>query len=274
MGNGCSLQQALLPLFLVSVVKSMAARTLTCGSKIVHCNLGALLLDFDGTICETEKEITLEQFNEMFRTTKGLEDVSWSSEVYGELLTVGASQARLSHFFDAHGWPAASAQIGKKAYVDMLKHRKDDMFDSVWQRQKLPALPGVVRLIDEALSSGDGQVKVAVVSNSNLQPVTKMCLSLLGPERISKILILTGDMPAFKLHKKPDPKLYVSAAEALGVAPDRCVCIEDSSVGLAAAKGAGMLCIVTPSYYTKARDDFSLADMVVSDLEGGGVRIQ
>lgn len=272
MGNGIFL--SLLPLVLVSVVKSMAAtRTLTCGSKLVHRDLGALLLDFDGTICETEKDITLEQFNEMFRTTVGLEDVCWSSEVYGELLTVGASQARLTHYFDEYGWPAASVQMGRKAYVDMLKHRKDDVFDHVWQKQQLPALPGVVRLIDEALSSGDG-VKCAVVSNSNLEPVTKMCLSLLGAARLSKMLILTGDMPDFRLHKKPDPKLYLSAAEALGVAPDRCVCVEDSSVGLAAAKGAGMLCIVTPSYYTKARDDFSLAAIVVSDLDAGGVRIQ
>lgn len=244
---------------------------LSCRSKVLHPNIGALLLDFDGTICETEKAVTLEQFNQMFKQTSGLEKVTWSSEVYGELLLVGASQARLTHYFDTHGWPEAAARTSKQAYVDLLKRRKDDMFDSVWaQKQPLP-LPGIVRLIDECLASG--QVKVAVVSNSNLAPVTKMCLSLLGPERVSKMVILTGDMPQFVKQKKPDPLLYLSAAKTLGVAADRCVCVEDSNVGLLAAKGAGMQCIVTPSYYTRGRDDFSLADVVVDDLDSGYVHL-
>ncbi len=52
------------------------------------------------------------------------------------------------------------------------------------------------------------------------------------------------------LEKKPDPAIYTLAASTLGVEPSRCVVVEDSAIGLAAAKAAGMKCIVTKSGYT------------------------
>lgn len=42
---------------------------------------------------------------------------------------------------------------------------------------------------------------------------------------------------------KPDPQVFVEAAEALGVPPARCVVVEDAQVGVAAARAAGMFCV-------------------------------
>lgn len=42
---------------------------------------------------------------------------------------------------------------------------------------------------------------------------------------------------------KPDPALYLYAAEQLGVKPEECIAVEDSYHGLAAAKAANMFCI-------------------------------
>ncbi|HUQ77405.1 MAG TPA: HAD-IA family hydrolase [Patescibacteria group bacterium] len=42
------------------------------------------------------------------------------------------------------------------------------------------------------------------------------------------------------LHGKPAPDLFLHAAAAMGVAPDRCAVIEDSRHGVAAARAAGM----------------------------------
>jgi HAD superfamily hydrolase (TIGR01509 family) len=57
-------------------------------------------------------------------------------------------------------------------------------------------------------------------------------------------VILAGDDVT---KKKPDPLIYNMARERLGIPADRCVVIEDSLVGLRAAVGAGMRCIITPS---------------------------
>ncbi|KAF2591193.1 hypothetical protein F2Q70_00040479 [Brassica cretica] len=58
-----------------------------------------------------------------------------------------------------------------------------------------------------------------------------------------------------------DHAIYNLAAETLGVDPSKCVVVEDSAIGLAAAKAAGMTCIVTKSGYT-ADEDFVNADAV------------
>lgn len=51
--------------------------------------------------------------------------------------------------------------------------------------------------------------------------------------------------------KKPDPKIYNVAAQKLGVPPADCVVVEDSTIGLQAALGAGMRCIITYTPSTK-----------------------
>ena len=45
---------------------------------------------------------------------------------------------------------------------------------------------------------------------------------------------------------KPHPDVYLEAARRLGVAPERCVAFEDSSVGLTAAHAAGMQAFIVP----------------------------
>ena len=49
----------------------------------------------------------------------------------------------------------------------------------------------------------------------------------------------------------------------------RCVVIEDSQIGLRAAKAAGMTCIVTKSAYTQ-NEDFANADAVVDCIGDSG----
>jgi len=51
---------------------------------------------------------------------------------------------------------------------------------------------------------------------------------------------------------KPDPDLYLAAAECLGVAPEEAVAFEDSPNGALAAKRAGMHCVVVPNSVTAA----------------------
>lgn len=45
-------------------------------------------------------------------------------------------------------------------------------------------------------------------------------------------------------HPKPAPDLYLEAAKRLGVAPERCVAFEDSSIGIIAAHAAGMRAVM------------------------------
>ena len=67
--------------------------------------------------------------------------------------------------------------------------------------------------------------------------------------------------------KKPHPEIYNVAKERLGLSADRCVVIEDSLVGLRAAKAAGMRCIITYTHSTAGEDFYGNgADAKVPDL--------
>ena len=63
---------------------------------------------------------------------------------------------------------------------------------------------------------------------------------------------------------KPDPALFLFAAERLGVRPERCLVIEDAPNGIEAARRAGMRCVGLTSTYEAAR--LAAADWVVDSF--------
>ena len=65
---------------------------------------------------------------------------------------------------------------------------------------------------------------------------------------------------------KPDPQGFNRALERLEIEPRRCVVVEDSLPGLAAARAAGLHCaVLTTSHPTES---FAGADLVWSDFVG------
>jgi HAD superfamily hydrolase (TIGR01509 family) len=76
------------------------------------------------------------------------------------------------------------------------------------------------------------------------------CVASSGPrEKIELSLRLTGLLPRFEGrifsayevgHWKPDPRLLLHAAQAMGAAPERCAVVEDSLPGIRAGLAAGM----------------------------------
>jgi HAD superfamily hydrolase (TIGR01509 family) len=65
---------------------------------------------------------------------------------------------------------------------------------------------------------------------------------------------------------KPDPEIFIKAAESVGVSPESCVVIEDSYNGVTAAKNANMKCIGYKNP-NSGNQDLSDADITVSSLE-------
>jgi HAD superfamily hydrolase (TIGR01509 family) len=75
--------------------------------------------------------------------------------------------------------------------------------------------------------------------------------------------VIPGDAIA---KSKPDPEGYNLAVERLGLARERILVVEDTQVGLAAAKEAKLACAVIPNAYS-AGQDFSAADYLLSSLQ-------
>jgi HAD superfamily hydrolase (TIGR01509 family) len=144
-----------------------------------------------------------------------------------------------------------------------LHMRKTEIFGELIEAGKIPLRDGIVSLVDEALAA---DVTIGVCSTSNEKAVQKI-VNLMGKERADKITIFAGDCVP---RKKPSPDIYNLARETFAVRPEDCVVIEDSGIGLAAAKAADMNCIITKSTYTKD-ENFDGADHIVDDLKKDNV---
>jgi HAD superfamily hydrolase (TIGR01509 family) len=214
-----------------------------------------LIFDCDGVIVDTERDGHRAAFNAAFEAA-GIPD-RWDVQRYGRLLAIAGGKERMRAHFDEQGWPARAAD--RDAFIQELHRRKTDLFMEIIAAGRLPLRPGVARLVDEAIAAG---VPLAICSTSNERAVELVAERMLGRDRRNRFLILAGDMVA---KKKPDPGIYRLAAERLRAAPASCVVVEDSRIGLLAAKAAGMRCIITKSAYT-AGEDFREADAVHGDL--------
>ncbi|KDP30987.1 hypothetical protein JCGZ_11363 [Jatropha curcas] len=240
------------------IAKSTSKRSTSSGFTCLASSSvlpSALLFDCDGVLVDTEKDGHRVSFNDTFKE-KEL-GVTWDVELYGELLKIGGGKERMTAYLNKTGWPekAPKSEEERKEFIASLHKRKTELFMALIEKKLLPLRPGVAKLVDQALGKG---VKVAVCSTSNEKAVSAVVSFLLGPERAEKIQVFAGDVVP---RKKPDPAIYTLAASTLGVDPSSCVVVEDSAIGLAAAKAAGMKCIVTKSGYT-ADEDFLNADAV------------
>lgn len=133
---------------------------------------------------------------------------------------VGVSAKTMFADFDARYGARIPAD-----FHDRLRERTAQGFDA-----GLKPMPGVAAAI-EALDC-----PICVASSS-------------APERLARTLSLTGLLRYFDPHVfsatqvkrgKPAPDLFLFAAERMGVAPERCVVIEDSVLGVQGARAAGM----------------------------------
>jgi HAD superfamily hydrolase (TIGR01509 family) len=100
---------------------------------------------------------------------------------------------------------------------------------------EIPVMPGLVELLEKLQAKN---CPTAVASSS-------------FPEIIDLILLKTGLRKYFQVvvssqeagKSKPEPDVFLLAAQKLGVDPENCLVIEDSQNGIKAAHAAGMRCI-------------------------------
>lgn len=99
-------------------------------------------------------------------------------------------------------------------------------------------MPGASELLDALRAEG---VPVALVTSS-LREIADAVLKSVGRDRFDAVV--TADDVT---RTKPDPEPYLTAARLLGVEPVRCVVLEDSPNGVAAATAAGCAVVAVPS---------------------------
>ncbi len=114
--------------------------------------------------------------------------------------------------------------------------------------------PGMLALLENLRRSG---LKLAMVTGSSRKSVE----AVLTPAEAEHFdVIITADDVR---RPKPDPEPFLTAAEAMGVEPRRCMVVENAPFGVKAARAAG--CRVVAICTTLASGDLSDADWIVED---------
>jgi beta-phosphoglucomutase len=135
---------------------------------------------------------------------------------------------RTSREIIAHFW-------GRDRFDDrqiaLLDARKEAAFRRIIESE-FPAMPGVDELLARLHAAG---FKLAVGSSGPPENV-EMVLERLGSRGLFEAVVTGADVA----RGKPDPQVFLAAAERLGIPPARCVVIEDAPAGVEAAHAAGM----------------------------------
>lgn len=136
-----------------------------------------------------------------------------------------------------------------------IAREKEEVYREIFERTIAPA-PGLVDFLHGLREAG---LKTAVGSSGNT-PNVEFVLNRCGIADCFDA-IANGDMIT---HGKPDPEVYLLAAEKLGIDPARCLVAEDAPVGIRAARSAGMSVVAVAS--TFRREDLDDYDLLIDDF--------
>jgi HAD superfamily hydrolase (TIGR01509 family) len=112
-------------------------------------------------------------------------------------------------------------------------------------REGLKAFPGVVQEIEACRDLG---IPVAV-GTSSARAEAVLMLGVMGFADYFPVVVAGDDVPRVK----PAPDIYLAAAEGLGVPVQRCIVVEDSPGGIAAARSAGASVVAVTSSFPRER---------------------
>lgn len=204
------------------------------GDPIGWRTFGAVLFDLDGVVTPTAL-IHERAWAELFEPW-GFTTADYLAHVDGRPRYEGVQA-----FLESRGvelpWGDPTDAPGEGS-ICAMGNRKNDTFNAVLARDGIAAYPDALALLDLLDEAG---VPAAVVSSS------KNARTVLDAAAITSrfVTVVDGTTAAqLGLAGKPDPAMFLHAAESLGVAPAAAAVIEDAVSGVAAGAGGGFALVL------------------------------
>ena len=211
----------------------------------VHCKMiKAALLDMDGTIYDTER-----------LSTEG-----WtyaSSAIMGKPLSVEKINAFHGRNIEDNHRLFASWYGEDAPYYEIRRLRKD-YIDQKIREEGVPVKPGLYELLDTLKEKG---IRICVATGT-ARPTAEPYWEQTGVAPYLYTSICGDEVST----SKPDPSIFLKAAEKCGCAPEECVIFEDSPNGLKAGHAAGSRLFLIPDTDPVTEEMLELADAVFDTL--------
>lgn len=201
----------------------------------------ALLLDFDGLICDTERAAR-QSWEELYQ----MHGLTFPPQLWAEMM--GCEQGEIRAVTDL------SARLDRPVDAAMRAYR---LARKVALCQQEPLRPGVAALLAAARRR---DLTLAVVSSSARDWVEGHLVRLGIRERFDAVV--TGDEVN---RPKPAPDLYHLALMRTGMRAEEALAFEDSPTGVRAARSARIRCVAVPGSVGD-HNNLGAADLVVPSL--------
>lgn len=186
-------------------------------------NIRAVIFDMDGVILNTEPLLAK-------YWCMAAREFGFPME-YEQALT-------LRSMCEKYASPFLKKTFGESFDYRTVRARRKELMNRNIEENGLELKPGIKELLDYIDTT---ELKAAVATATDMERAERYLKSVGLYERFDKICC--GPMVK---NGKPDPDLYLFAAEQIGISPSECIAIEDSPNGIKSAYGAGMNTIMVP----------------------------
>jgi len=206
-------------------------------------NVDAIIFDMDGVLIDSER-ISFECFQEVFK------EYNYKMEEKFYLRLIGRNVKSIKVIMEE--------EYGTDFHFDTIYKKKANLALEITNRNGVIIKPGVHELLDYLNKEN---YKIAVATSTRRE----RALQLLEEAKIKDKVnyIICGDQV---INSKPDPEIFLKAAEGLEVDNEKCIVIEDSDAGITAAHEAKMISIHVPDMKSLDDDTKELAFKVCDNL--------
>jgi len=147
----------------------------------------------------------------------------------------GVTEAQFAASFGQRNDAIIPAWIGDRATPDLVRElgdAKEALYRTLITAEGIAPLPGAADWVRRLHDDGWRQAIASSAPKLNVELMARV----LGFGDLLDALIGAEDVR----NGKPDPEVFLTAAAALGVPPERCVVVEDAAAGIEGALRAGM----------------------------------
>lgn len=205
-----------------------------------------IIFDCDGVVIDSEP-VRWRAFRKLFMDEFGIELPKKK-----DLSIIGKTEeVNMGHFLKKYNL--------RRDIHKLIKKKEEILRKILSKKENMIPVRGLFDFLEFLKEKG---YRTAVASSSLKPYINNVLDTFKIRNKFDKII--SGDMVK---KSKPEPDIFILAAEKLCLKNEECVVIEDSIPGVIAAKKAGMICIAITSTFKRKELKENGADIVVNSLD-------
>ncbi len=201
------------------------------------------IFDMDGLMIDSEK-VVYENWQKI------MDDNSYEFDIEVFKQTVGKRKVEVEQFY--------YQKYGNDFPYKSLSEQCHDKYIMRLQNEGIPLKKGLIEILERFRSNG---TKIAVATSTS-RKTTVLNLEKTGIAKYFDTLVCGEDVT----NGKPDPEVYLTASQRLGVSPTECVAFEDSFNGIKSAFGAKMTTVMVPDMVEPTDEILPMVSYLCKDL--------